>query len=107
MADTFGYDPLKSSLKMPRAELRNLYHDLRTSQFMFMERGEHHIKSIYKSTKSEYASYCDDSFLCHMNCRSGHKQPEWMHAVRRALQSLKSQTDKVAKGERQGYWVFK
>lgn len=48
---------------------------------------------------------CNDSYLYSDNSGSGHNQPEWKHAVRRALQRLKYISPRVTKGTKY-YWFF-
>ncbi len=71
-----------------------------------MTREEHHLHIIYLAVKTEFPDLCDDNYLCSENCRNGHNQPEWNHAVRRALTWLKSKSFSVS-NIRKNFWEFK
>jgi len=88
---------------MARADLQQLYQDLKSSRFRFLPRGEHDVRAIYRAVKATYPRLCDDRFLCSQNCSRGHEQPEWQHVVRKALQALKSPTGPVSSGSAWGY----
>jgi len=90
---------------MARADLQQLYQELKSSRFRFMPRGEHDVRAIYRAVKATYPRLCDDRFLCSQNYSRGHEQPEWRHVVRKALQVLKSQTGPVSSGSAWGYWL--
>ena len=91
---------------MARDDVQKLYKRLVSDQFDFMPHGEHHILSIYQHVKQRFPRYCDDAYLCCENCQSIHRQPEWKHSVRSALQSLKNPSSRVTKGARRGHWRF-
>lgn len=92
---------------MARQDTQNLYRELRHTHFGSIPTGLHGIDSIYELVKANHAVLCDDMFLCADNCGSGHKRPEWQHAVRRALQAEKSQAGRVSAGPKKRYWLFK
>jgi hypothetical protein len=77
---------------MASEDLKALYHDLRETRFDFVPRGEHHIRDIYAFVKNRYPDFCDDSYLCSENCKSGYNSPEWKHKVRTALWDLQRYT---------------
>ena len=91
---------------MARQEISELYTALLDSKFIFVDRGTKTIDEIYRTVKSRYSGLCDDSYLCSDNCKSGNVQPEWMHAVRRALQALKHPNGPVAYTGHSGSWEF-
>lgn len=91
---------------MARQREADLYRQLIFSQFSFMNRGISSVGAIYSHVKQHYGMLCDDLYLCSTNCRGGHDQPEWYHATRRALGSLKSKGGVVRHTKRKGYWEF-
>jgi len=92
---------------MARADVTELYQELLDSNFDFMPRGSNHIDDVYRQVKSKFGNLCDDTFLCSENCGSGHEQPEWKHAVRKALDRLKRVSGSVQKTSRKYYWNFR
>jgi len=64
-----------------------LYRELTESDFAIIPAGEYPLGFIYRAVQARFPDLCDDSYLCSANCApAGHTtQPEWMHAVRRAL----------------------
>ena len=91
---------------MARADVAELYRELRDTDFAFVPRGEHHLHEIYDQVKDRYRRLCDDRFLCADNCSRGHQQPEWRHATRKAIWSKKSDTGAIRAGKGRGYWRF-
>jgi len=92
---------------MARDDIKQLYEELITSEFMFVPRGKQEIGVIYEHVKSRYSHLCDDDYLCAENCQSEHYLPEWQHAVRRALDRLKRVSDSVSKGDRHRVWILR
>lgn len=92
---------------MARADVAELYRELRNTEFGFVPRGEHHLHDIYNHVKARYPHLCDDSFLCADNCSRGHQQPEWRHTTRKALWSKKADTGTIRAGKGRGYWQFR
>jgi len=90
---------------MALKEIRKLYGALVESSFNIVPVGQFHIQDIYRKVKGNYPTLCDDQYLCANNCSSGHNQPEWKHAVRRALYELKRIGSRVSKGQI-NYWIF-
>lgn len=90
---------------MARPELQALYEELLLNQFGFMPRGTHSLDEIYQRVHATFTHQCDNNYLCSQNCSHGHDQPEWKHAVRRALQQMKSNTGAVRHASR-GLWSF-
>lgn len=91
---------------MARADVAELYRELRNSHFGFMSRGEHYLDEVYAAVKKKYPQLCDDAFLCADNCSRGHQQPEWRHATRKALWSRKSTSGQISAGRSRGLWRF-
>jgi hypothetical protein len=91
---------------MARHDLTALYEILMTSRFEFMGQCEVQLITIYATIKERYSELCDDSYLCSVNCGSGHNQPEWRHVVRKALTDLKRANRGVAPGRDRGSWVI-
>ena len=91
---------------MAKHEITVLYNELVKSEFGFLKNNTHHIDDIYIEVKTNYINLCDDGYFCSTNCSRGHNQPEWKHAVRRALERLKSKNSRVCKGEK-NHWIFK
>lgn len=91
---------------MARQDLTELYGILMDSRFEFVGQGEFPIATIYSTIKNRYPELCDDSYLCSVNCQSGHNQPEWRHVVRTALTDLKKRGQGVTSGSRRKFWVI-
>jgi hypothetical protein len=88
--------------------ISELYWSLTATRFSFLHRGAQPLSAIYAAVRREYATLCDDSYLCKVNCpKAGSKAPEWNHAVRRALTNLSGRFPyQVARGPKKGTWVF-
>jgi hypothetical protein len=91
---------------MARKDVAELYGELRRSGFSFVPRGERHMDEVYAAVSRQFPRLCDDSFLCADNCSQGHQQPEWRHATRKALWSLKSTSGSIHAGQGRGFWRF-
>ena len=91
---------------MARSDLKELYKELISNEFSFLPRGENKLVYIYKKVQLQSPQLCDDSFLCIDNCTNGNNEPEWHHAVRRALDRLKRVSKSVEKLQKRGYWKF-
>lgn len=91
---------------MARDDVKELYRTLKSEQFGFVPRGEHHVHDVYRLVATRHAELCDDNLRCSVNCSNGNNQPEWQHVVRKALNVLKSSDGAVRKAERRGYWLF-
>jgi predicted HNH restriction endonuclease len=91
---------------MARHDLTELYSILMESRFEFMGQGEASLPTIYTTIKSRYPELCDDSYLCAVNCQSGHNQPEWRHVVRTALTDLKKRGQGIMSGSRRQSWMI-
>lgn len=91
---------------MARPDIAKLYKRLTTNRFSFVPRGEHTLDNAYRLVKAKYPHFCDDKYLCSTNCLSIHQQPEWKHAVRRALNNLKVALGVVSRGSHRGHWRF-
>src|SRR4051812_46234826 len=91
---------------MGRRDLTELYSILMDSRFEFLGRGEVPLATIYATIKSRYPELCDDSYLCSVNCQSGHNQPEWRHVVRTALTDLKKRGQGIASGSHRKSWLI-
>jgi hypothetical protein len=91
---------------MARQDLTELYGILMDSRFEFMGQGEVSLATIYSTVKARYPELCDDSYLCSVNCQSGHNQPEWRHIVRTALTDLKKRGQGVISGSRHRSWLI-
>lgn len=70
------------------AATRQLYRELMQTRFAFMPTGEYTLRQVYAAVRVRYEEWCDDAFLCNTICTQGKNQPEWWHAVRRALTQL-------------------
>ena len=92
---------------MARSEIKDLSKKLLATQLNFVPRGEQELEHVYRLVRETYPTLCDDTYLCAENCSSGHRQPEWKHAVRRVLAHLKSSGVMVTRGGRRGLWVFR
>ena len=90
---------------MARADVAELYAHLVESDFDFLPRGEHIVDYVYLKVREQFPHLCDDAYRCYMNCQNGHDQPEWQHAVRKALQQRKN-LEFVHKSDKRGYWRF-
>jgi hypothetical protein len=73
---------------MAREDVRELGRRLRHDDFDFLPPGEYSIDDIYRAVQQRYPELCDDEYRCSENCHGGHDQPEWFHAVRRAIDAL-------------------
>jgi len=91
---------------MARSDLKELYKELISNEFSFLPRGENILIYIYKKVQLQYPQLCDDNFFCIDNCTNGNNEPEWHHAVRRALDRLKRISKSVEKLQKRGYWKF-
>jgi hypothetical protein len=93
---------------MARDDVRQLYQILHDTEFALMPRGTHQLQSIYHAVRSQLGHLCDDSFTCDESCQSGKVEPEWHHAVRRALDFLTTRVIKsnVVFHEDHGRWRF-
>lgn len=91
---------------MARTDITKLYKRLTSTRFDFVPRGEHTLDNVYRLVKVKYPHYCDDNYLCSMNCQSIHNQPEWKHTVRSALNNLKVAMGAVSRGTLRGHWRF-
>jgi hypothetical protein len=91
---------------MARQDLTELYSILMDSRFEFMGLGEVLLATIYTTIKNRYPELCDDSYLCSVNCQSGHNQPEWRHVVRTALTDLKKRGQGIASGTSRKSWLI-
>jgi hypothetical protein len=89
---------------MARPDLTELYQHLMDTQFEFMGSGTFGLAEIYRTVKERYPELCDDTYLCSMNCKSGHNQPEWMHLVRTALHELKKKPDTGVTSKQRKQW---
>lgn len=75
---------------MPRRTLEaRLSKELKNSEFTFLGNNPIHIDEIYSLVKNQFPDLCDDEYLCSTHCRNGNNQPEWKHAVRSNMQSMK------------------
>lgn len=92
---------------MARQPESQLYQELISSEFAFIERGIRSIAEIYAAVKKQYPHLCDESYLCIVNCTNGNNQPEWNHRVRSALSQLKSDDGPIRFTGRRGYWDFR
>ncbi len=92
---------------MARRDTQELYQQLLITRLKFVSRGKRHIHYVYHRVEAQFPKLCDDNYLCRNNCSSGHNQPEWQHAVRRALDHLKSESGPVSKSDQRGFWIFK
>ncbi len=92
---------------MARHDTKNLYKVLRSTAFGSVPEGEYDIAQIYSLVKAKHEQFCDDSFLCADNCGSASRQPEWQHAVRRALQAEKAAANRISAGTKKRHWRFK
>ena len=91
---------------MALEDITKLGKALAKTQFAFIPRGEHTLKNIYRLVSTEYPHLCDDNYSCADNCAGGGGQPEWKHAVRRALDDQKAKGGFVASGSKRGHWRF-
>ncbi len=91
---------------MARSDLKKLYKELTSNEFSFLPRRENKLIYIYSKVQLQYPQLCDDNFLCINNCTKGNNEPEWHHAVRRALDRLKRISKSVEKLQKRGYWKF-
>ena len=91
---------------MAREDIAGLGKALTKTNFAFIPRGEHILQDVYRLVRSEYPRLCDDDYSCADNCAGGSRQPEWKHAVRRALDHQKAKGGLVAPGSRKGHWCF-
>lgn len=91
---------------MARLIESNLYRELVDSRFQFIERGTIEINDIYDAVKREFGNLCDDEYPCTHRQNIGLLQPEWKHAVRRALDRSKRIYDNIEGSGRKGYWIF-
>lgn len=93
---------------MAREDIAELYGELSRTEFVFMPRGIFPLFSIYREVRSKFPELCDDEFLCVENCSYGNDDPEWHHAVRKALDALRRRAkSKSVVHVRQGYWAFR
>jgi hypothetical protein len=91
---------------MARWDVSELYHELRADEFSFIPLGRYELCSIYELVKRAYPRLCDDTYICSENCARGNQDPEWHHAVRKALGDLKRKTRRVSNSGARGYWDF-
>lgn len=74
------------------------------NKMSFIPRGRVSLDEVYSYVRAHYPALCDDNYLCNKHCLSGTSNPEWQHAVRWALQTLKDA--KQVNHASRGYWLF-
>lgn len=68
---------------------RELYSNLRESEFACVPSGFHDTEDVYELVKDEYPGLCDDNIRCRDVCGTNSIQPEWKHRVRTVQQDLR------------------
>jgi|1048.fasta_scaffold02471_8 hypothetical protein len=92
---------------MPRRQPeRDLYRQVKDSNFDFMPRGVFNMDEIYHHVKENYPNLCDDEYLCSTHCSNGLSQAEWKHVIRQVLSNIKTLDIHVRKSENRSYWEF-
>lgn len=91
---------------MARPIESQLYRELVESRFNFIGRGPRKINEIYESVQHRFPGLCDDDSPCLHMRNDAMPQPEWKHAVRRALNACKNRGDDLDFGGRRGLWIF-
>ena len=91
---------------MARPIETQLYRELVDSCFNFIERGTREINEIYDSVQHRFPALCDDGYPCLHYNHQGIHQPEWKHAVRRALDRCKRMNGGINFSGRRGFWTF-
>lgn len=71
---------------------RQLYSELRNSEFACVPSGFHDTEDVYALVKDEYPDLCDDSIWCRDVCGTDSIQPEWKHRVRTVQQDLRRES---------------
>jgi hypothetical protein len=84
---TRSYSKLSNMARRPQEKI--LCRVLMDNGFAFVGNGPKTIIEIYDSVQAQYHEFCDDQYLCINHCRKGSNQPEWKHAVRSVLGSMK------------------
>lgn len=89
---------------MPHRGLeKQLYRQLKESEFSFIPRGVQNIRDIYHFVNTQFPELCDNEFKCSDWCRSNAISPEWNHIVRGVLGNS---SRVVRKAAGRGNWEF-
>jgi hypothetical protein len=93
---------------MARNDIHQLYETLINTEFALMPRGSHQLQSVYHRVQTQYGHLCDDAYTCDDSCGTAKAEPEWHHAIRRALDVLTTREIRsaVVFHEGHGWWRF-
>ena len=67
---------------------KQLYQELRDSEFGCIPPGFHETETVYELVRNEYPDLCDDRIECRDICGTDSDQPEWKHRIRTVQQDL-------------------
>lgn len=92
-------------------DIKQKYNDFRRTlfegRFRFLEPGAYETEDIYRFTKKQFPTLCDDSYTCakHYGPSTHHpRRPVWKHQVQLALSDMKERG--MLEHERNETWSF-
>lgn len=84
---------------------KRLSEELIQSEYVFLGNEPINILQVYARVNAKYPDLCDDEYLCSEHCKKGNNQPEWKHAVRSGMQTMKKRGIAFRTGKK-WEWIF-